>query len=81
MPQICAGFRVGQVCLFERGELAQPYSFGKGIIMKSTKKGPQKSPKSTRMTGQKPKAFTDEERAAMKEHVQEWKAEARAVGA
>jgi uncharacterized protein YdhG (YjbR/CyaY superfamily) len=48
--------------------------------MKPAKKGPQKSPKSTRTTAKKPNAFTDEERAAMKEHLREWKAEARGGG-
>ena len=48
--------------------------------MKAAKKGPQKSPRSTPATGKKPKAFTDEERAAMKEHLEEWKAEARRGG-
>jgi uncharacterized protein YdhG (YjbR/CyaY superfamily) len=41
------------------------------------KKETQKSAKSATVTGKAVKAFTDEERAAMKEHVQEWKAEAR----
>jgi uncharacterized protein YdhG (YjbR/CyaY superfamily) len=45
--------------------------------MKPAKKGTQKSPKSTTATGKKPMGFTDEERAAMKEHVEEFKAEAR----
>jgi uncharacterized protein YdhG (YjbR/CyaY superfamily) len=48
--------------------------------MKSTRNGPQKSPRSTRSTGKKAKAFTDEERAAMKEHLQEIRAEARRGG-
>ena len=40
----------------------------------SPKKEPRKSPKSTSATGAKFKGFTAEERAAMKEHVQELKA-------
>ena len=46
--------------------------------MKPAKKGTQKSPKSTTATGKKPKGFTDEERAAMKERAQELKTAARA---
>lgn len=45
--------------------------------MKPAKKGTQKSPKSTTATGKKPKGFTDEERIAMRERIQELKAEAR----
>jgi len=45
--------------------------------MKPAKKGTQKSPKSNTATGKKPAKFTDEELAAMKEHIQEWKAERR----
>jgi uncharacterized protein YdhG (YjbR/CyaY superfamily) len=41
------------------------------------KKATQKSTKSTTATGKKSKAFTDEERAAMKERAQELKAQAR----
>ena len=37
----------------------------------------QKASKTPAATGRKPAGFTDEERAAMKEHVQEMKAEAR----
>ena len=44
----------------------------------TAKKGAQKSAKSTAMTGKKFKAFTDEERAAMKELAEERKAAARA---
>ncbi len=44
--------------------------------MKTAKKGPQTPPKSTAATGKKPAGFTDEERAAMKERLQEVKAEA-----
>ena len=43
----------------------------------SPKKGTQKSTQRTAATGKKFKGFTDEERAAMKERVQELKAEAR----
>ena len=45
--------------------------------MKTANKGTQKSPKSTTATGKKPKAFTDEERVAMRECLQELKADAR----
>ena len=45
--------------------------------MKPAKKGTQKSPKSTAATGKKPKGFTDEERVAMRERLQELKADAR----
>jgi uncharacterized protein YdhG (YjbR/CyaY superfamily) len=45
--------------------------------MKPAKKGTQKSPKSTTATGKKPRGFTDEERVAMRERLQELKAEAR----
>jgi uncharacterized protein YdhG (YjbR/CyaY superfamily) len=45
--------------------------------MKAPKKGTQKSGRSTTATGKKPKGFTDEERAAMREHLQELKADAR----
>jgi uncharacterized protein YdhG (YjbR/CyaY superfamily) len=41
----------------------------------SPKKGTQKSAKSTTAIGKKSKGFTDEERAAMKERLQELKAE------
>jgi uncharacterized protein YdhG (YjbR/CyaY superfamily) len=41
--------------------------------MKPAKKVKQKSSKSTAATGKKPKGFTDEERAAMKERLQEQK--------
>src|SRR5438128_10776828 len=43
----------------------------------TTKKATQKSAKSTTAIGKTFKGFTDEERAAMKEHVQELKAAAR----
>jgi uncharacterized protein YdhG (YjbR/CyaY superfamily) len=43
--------------------------------MKAAKKGTQKSPKSTTATGKTPKGFTDEERAAIREHLQELKAD------
>src|SRR5438105_6770995 len=45
---------------------------------KPAKKGTQKSAKSTTAINKKSKGFTDEERAAMKAHAQELKAEARA---
>ena len=41
------------------------------------KKGPQKSAKSASATGKTSKGFTDEERAAMREHLEERKAAAR----
>lgn len=44
--------------------------------MKPAKKGTQKSPKSTTAIGKKPSGFTDEERDAMRERLQEMKAEA-----
>jgi uncharacterized protein YdhG (YjbR/CyaY superfamily) len=44
--------------------------------MKSARKSTDKSPKRTTATGKKPARFTDEERAAMRERVQELKAEA-----
>ena len=43
--------------------------------MKSPKKGTKESPDSTPATRKKPAGFTDEERAAMKERVQELEAE------
>jgi uncharacterized protein YdhG (YjbR/CyaY superfamily) len=45
--------------------------------MKPAKKGPRKSPKSTSTIGEKPKGFTDEERDAIRERLQELKADAR----
>jgi uncharacterized protein YdhG (YjbR/CyaY superfamily) len=45
--------------------------------MKPAKKRTRKSPKSTTATGNKPTGFSDEERAAMRERVQELKAEVR----
>ena len=45
--------------------------------MKSAKNGTQKSPRSTTATGKKSSGFTDEEKAAMRERLQELKAEAR----
>jgi len=45
--------------------------------MKPAKKGSQKSPKSTTATGKKTTGLTDEERAAMRERLQEVNAEAR----
>ena len=44
----------------------------------STKKETQESAKDTTATGKESKGFTDEEKAAMKAHTQELKAEARA---
>jgi uncharacterized protein YdhG (YjbR/CyaY superfamily) len=43
----------------------------------TAKKGMRKSPKSTSAIGKTSKGFTDEERAAMKEHLQEQKEAAR----
>jgi uncharacterized protein YdhG (YjbR/CyaY superfamily) len=43
--------------------------------MKPAKKDTQKSRKSTTATGKKPKGFTDEERAAMRERLQELRAD------
>ena len=45
--------------------------------MKPDKKGTRKFPNSTTGNGKRPARFTDEERAAMRERVQELKAEAR----
>ncbi len=45
--------------------------------MKPAKKGTQKSSRSTTATSKKPTGFTNEERDAMRERVQELKAEAR----
>ncbi len=45
---------------------------------KPAKKGTQKAAKSTTVTGKKLEGFTDEERAAMRERVQELKAGPRA---
>ena len=45
--------------------------------MKPAKKGTQKSPKSSTATGKESTGFTDEERSAMKERLQELKADAR----
>ena len=44
-------------------------------VSMSTKRDTQKPSKSPTVTGKKPKGFTDEERAAMKERAQELKAE------
>jgi len=49
----------------------------KGKPMKRAKKGTQKSLKSTTATRKKPRGFTDEERLAMRERLQELKADAR----
>lgn len=48
--------------------------------MKPAKKGTQNSPKSTTTTARKPTGFTDEERVAMKERIQELKSDARRGG-
>ena len=45
--------------------------------MKPAKKSPQKPSKSATVTGKKSKGFTDEERAAMREYIQERKSDAR----
>jgi uncharacterized protein YdhG (YjbR/CyaY superfamily) len=45
--------------------------------MTSAKKSTRKPPKGSAATGKQPQGFTDEERAAMRERVQELKAEAR----
>jgi hypothetical protein len=45
--------------------------------MKPAKKGTQKSPNSTTATGRRSKGFTDEERVAMRERLQELNADAR----
>jgi uncharacterized protein YdhG (YjbR/CyaY superfamily) len=45
--------------------------------MKPAKNGMQKSPKSTTTTGKKSKGFADEERVAMRERLQELKADPR----
>jgi uncharacterized protein YdhG (YjbR/CyaY superfamily) len=45
--------------------------------MKPAKKRTEKPPRSTTATGKKPPGFTDEERAAMKERLEEMKAEVR----
>jgi uncharacterized protein YdhG (YjbR/CyaY superfamily) len=45
--------------------------------MRPPKKGTNKSSKSTTATGKKPKGFSDEERVAMRERLQELKADTR----
>jgi uncharacterized protein YdhG (YjbR/CyaY superfamily) len=50
---------------------------GKESTMKPARKGTQKFPKSTAATGREPTRFTDEERVAMRERLQELKADAR----
>src|SRR5262249_45696273 len=50
---------------------------GKESTMKPAKNSTQKSPKSTTATEKKPKGVTDEERVAMRERLQELKADAR----
>jgi ATP-dependent DNA ligase len=49
----------------------------KESTMKPAKKRMRKLPKSTTATGKEPTGFTDEERAAMRERLQELKADAR----
>jgi hypothetical protein len=53
------------------------YPRWKGKHYETAKKRTQKSPKSATATGNKPAGCTDEERGAMRERVQELKAEAR----
>jgi hypothetical protein len=43
--------------------------------MKAPPKGTQKSSKSTAATGKKPRGFTDEERAAIRDHLEELRAD------
>ena len=50
---------------------------GQGSTMTPAKTRTQKSPESAAATGKKPTGFTEEERAAMRERVQELKAAAR----
>jgi uncharacterized protein YdhG (YjbR/CyaY superfamily) len=50
---------------------------GEDHAMKPAKKVTEKSPKGTTTAGKNPTGFTDEERAAMRERVQEMKNEAR----
>src|SRR6266581_7782117 len=50
---------------------------GKESTMKPAKKVTQKSPSSTAATRKNPKGFTDQERVAMRERLQELKADAR----
>ena len=45
--------------------------------MKPAKKGTQKFPNNTTATGKKSKGFTDEERVAMRERLQELNVDAR----
>src|SRR6266705_6846430 len=60
-----------------RGAALRTLSQGGRRSSMSPKKGTEKSAKSTTAIGKAVKGFTDEERAAMKERVQELKAEAR----
>jgi uncharacterized protein YdhG (YjbR/CyaY superfamily) len=50
---------------------------GEESTMKPAKKGTQKFPKSSMATGKEPRGFTDEERLAMRERLQELKADVR----
>jgi uncharacterized protein YdhG (YjbR/CyaY superfamily) len=61
----------------ELGPLESGGTVGKESTMKPAKKGTRESPKSAPATGKKPKGFTDEERVAMRERLQELKAEVR----
>jgi uncharacterized protein YdhG (YjbR/CyaY superfamily) len=49
----------------------------KKVLVKDAKKGAQKSVKSTTVPGKQPKGFSDDERVAMRERLQELKAQAR----
>jgi uncharacterized protein YdhG (YjbR/CyaY superfamily) len=49
--------------------------------MKSAKKETQKSPENSTAAGKKPRGFTDEERAAMRDRLEEMKAEEAGRGA
>jgi uncharacterized protein YdhG (YjbR/CyaY superfamily) len=61
----------------EQSRPASPEAVGKEGSMQTGKKSTQKSPKSTTAAGGKASGFTDEDRAAMKERLQELKAEGR----
>jgi uncharacterized protein YdhG (YjbR/CyaY superfamily) len=53
---------------------------GRKIAMKAEAKSTKKSPKSVTAAGKKPTGFTDAERAAMRDRVQELKADAHGKG-
>jgi uncharacterized protein YdhG (YjbR/CyaY superfamily) len=55
-------------------------SASEGKTMKTAKKGAQESPESTAASRKKPTGFSDEERAAIREHLEEMKAEASSGG-